>query len=1015
MLFIWLGNRKNWPLIIWFLLSIGMIIVPNFFWINDFINHPQHEEFECYNRISDTIKKQEYASNKSWYQIFFIIDFFWAFLLLTIIGKFINDYSLDENGETKEDKTSIWDLFRFKSLNKTLKVYMIIAVISYLTDVIEGLQYFTFQDVYLECIVNCKKAFYFACFLFFIYHLFKVHIYPNIRSIIRFILTSLLSIVCILVIYILLIFVPQGGTIVVELFYSPLNIILFFFLLMFLAILLSHYPIYFDIWAYDKRKTIKLLMFKNKSLFGFGTIYYDTSKATNSSYSDAAAKGLRRSLGIFLYVAVFTIIYSVIARYYEININPLTSVLFVMAIALFIYYLEGQTYQIWMEKLTKPTIPWQKLEEYLGYVVNYVKWFPWYFFGTIVLTFITAWIVHKYGWSKESVISFLITLGTQTFLYVMFKISRSFLKYVFYNDTLYSKRPAVYNSLLRKRFNRFFSENTEKKPYSFLSFLAYLSDNVTYTIVMQVTGIVAFAIVIVANLSVKVATSLNPIIIILFYLILFYSFIVILFKHVLFYIRKSAKLKHSNKFRFGIPVIILLVIGITQYLANKPNDLHVLQKVTRKSQFKAENYFETKIDDSASNQNYFFVGSYGGGLKANLWNLLIFNELEKKSQKQFFNNTLVLSGVSGGAVGIGNYVSLLRNFSGKKEVIDNLIIKIGESNVLSNEITLLLGKDWLREYIPRDWFQGRDRSYHSMRIHAKNTGMIKSTEKDYGYDESYEDYWREVYDLRKQKFPILIMNSTQVGGKHGVASTVEFPVETFDRAVQMNQFKSPDSTLKFYDAVSTTNRFPFLSPTAKIEGKGSYLDGGYFENSGLLSAYQVYEYLEDNHDLERPKICPIFINIINSKDFYIRRILDKAGIKSSYKEDPSEYQSIIETVTSTEKMPYHIINKIESDTRLTFIPVMMPHKINYSDVKRLLRGKVEDPFKLMELIETNNEAIDNALSEFKDYKLQDWGVVEPPLARMLSKPAVLYQKAMVKKHPDVVRQIEDISKIAKRE
>jgi hypothetical protein len=85
---------------------------------------------------------------------------------------------------------------------------------------------------------------------------------------------------------------------------------------------------------------------------------------------------------------------------------------------------------------------------------------------------------------------------------------------------------------------------------------------------------------------------------------------------------------------------------------------------------------------------------------------------------------------------------------------------------------------------------------------------------------------------------------------------------------------------------------------------------------------------------------------------------------------------------------------------------MMPHKMTYEKVRAILKADVDNPLALMDSIQKNNEAIDKALKDYKDYEFEKWGVVEPPLARLLSEPAVQYQKAMVYKHPEVQETLE---------
>ncbi len=477
-------------------------------------------------------------------------------------------------------------------------------------------------------------------------------------------------------------------------------------------------------------------------------------------------------------------------------------------------------------------------------------------------------------------------------------------------------------------------------------------------------------------------------------------------------------------FKYGLPSVLIILFVVLIYLGGLPNDLHKLTLVdTQERVTDYKDYLnEVTGDHPAHSRDYFFVGSYGGGLKANLWNLLLFDELQKKSDEKFLKRTLVLSGVSGGAVGIGNYSALLYNSQDSLEMAQR-IDAIGKSNVLSNEITYLLGADWVREFLPFFKYHGRDRSYKSMKEHARLTGM----DLDEYNKVSFTDYWNRIYEDQKHKFPILIMNSTEVGGRQGVATSVRLPKDAIPGANVMNLYERDESgdsishpknkiyvtdtisTITYFGAVSTTNRFPFFSPTAKIHRKGSFLDGGYFENSGMLSAYEIYDAVagdptKDYHGLIRP----VFINIINSEDYYVQEKIREWGFKAVNSNDTGEISAILGTLASLDKLTGYMHGKLEARDSDSVVKIMMPHKISYGKVKDLLNADVDDPLGLMHCIDVHNEMIDNALIESRSYEKDIWGVIEPPMARLLGKPAVEYQKAMVSCHPEVIKRIEGI-------
>ncbi|SRX75340.1 hypothetical protein [Aequorivita antarctica] len=1001
----WLQKGINYWIIGWVVLSLLLIIINAAFRINSYIEMPQHGHFDNFETVNALIFSPENSDKIIFYHAFFILDFIWAALLLLIISYLIRDLFEDTFFRWKKYKIliTVWQAFFFFSL------------LALLADVFEGFGYefkWARDFINLKYISPVKVTLYAICFMFLLYWFLKTIFLPQIKTLIRFIQTALLSILFIIIIYVMVTFMEQGGTLIVDLFYRPLNIVILFFLLSFLALVLSHFPVYNDIWLYGNRDCVSLEMPKNKrSWLGLNIIYFDTSKAkpgTSITFDNEAVKNLRRSLGVLIYIAMFQIFLMMIPRYFGVYFNASYISAFLLLITLIAYNFWGKRYNQWKKDLKEGDEATKK--ETVEYIIKYVGRFPRYYLACVIMVFITAILVAIFKWDRIPFIAFLITLGCQMYLYIYFKICRTYFKYAFYTKELYDEKTEMFKKETLELFDKYGDIKNQKIP-KYLEYFGKLSDNVFYLNFMRYSGIFSLVCLLLANSFFVVASWFSPLVIICLYIIVIYSILIILFKHLLYYHRleepkeekdaeelKQEKKKNGPKnfYKYWLPLLIIFFFSGAIYMTSFENDLHELTEVKTHKPLDFDGFMISETANSYKKDNYFFVGSYGGGLKANLWNLLLFNQLDSLSKGEFFDRSIVLSGVSGGAVGIGNYASL-RNYNDQKKSLNHEIFKIGTSNVLSNELTYLLGRDLIREYLPFFNYHGKDRSYKSMKLHAINTGMPL----DDFHNISYLDVWRNLYEKRGRKFPALIMNSTSVAGRQGVVSTVRFPDSTFAGADNLSIFENGrDSVaLTYYGAVSTTNRFPLFSPTAKIRQKGNYLDGGYFENSGMLSAMEVYDAIEREAEFNQ-KVQPIFINIINSGDFYIRQKLFQWKFSSKTVKESGEFASIIGTVVSIDKLPGYIYEKIKN-RGFAIVPVMMPHKMTYEKVREILKAEVDNPLALMDSIQKNNEAIDNALRAYKPYKFDKWGVVEPPLARLLSEPAVQYQEAMVHKHPEV--------------
>src|SRR5690606_2642211 len=117
-------------------------------------------------------------------------------------------------------------------------------------------------------------------------------------------------------------------------------------------------------------------------------------------------------------------------------------------------------------------------------------------------------------------------------------------------------------------------------------------DNIQYLQMMQLSGYTAFILLLIANFSFCFASSLNPINIILLYIIFYYSIIIITFKHILYYHRSPESSKvYREFFKFGIPILTLMFIVWAAYNSTLENDLHELTLVEKEHEpMKYEDY-----------------------------------------------------------------------------------------------------------------------------------------------------------------------------------------------------------------------------------------------------------------------------------------------------------------------------------------------------------------------------------------------------------------------------------------
>ena len=1039
------GSTKRLAYIV-LILTLLMVAFAVIFSINDYINHPQFEHFDNYKNIIAKIKS---TNGKSlWFRLFFIVDYIWAPLLFFLAYKII-----------KLIKDSVY----LKNVRiKGTKTFAVFAIFAYSFDAVENALYFSLNEgigKLLSTIVGLKKIFYVLAFFVFIYHVFLRYVYPYKTTIYNFIKSSGISLFFIILILFLITGVGQGPTLIVDLLERPLNLLGIFFLLTFFALTISHYPIYLEI-AQDKQSAYELEMETRRPLLGFGIVF---AKRKNGS-SDFRLKYLRRSLGTFLYVTFMYVVLQVASLYYGFS-SRIPLLAFVLLLVLQIFYYRREKRRNMYNDIIYGTIKGDR-EAAAHKIIKMAKMFPVLWILSTLLSIVTALISALYGWCQATILATLVTLFINVMAYIYFRLTRSDLKYVFWSHDLELFNQGMYRSHDKKQLMEevICKSNLKKGFFRSVAYkvgqrIAYLSDNRIFLKAMQKAGQASLIILLLMNFIPSYALHINAVNVIVLNIVVLYSIVIIYIKHVIFYSRyEEAKVSSTvNKessfwvkryktyrdiFKYISPLLIIVIIAWANYSTSKGNDLHEIQVATKKvdinNQVSIDEYIENFIDlhlknvkDTTTVTPIYFVGSYGGGLKANLWNLVLFEELQSRTDNKFFDHAICMSGVSGGTIGISNY-TMLRKEAEDAEERKTRIDTIGVSNILASDLTLLMGRDFLREYIPiDDFFDGKDRSYYGMREHAKMSGMHDQKFGKY----SFRDYWAKVYRA-KGHHPAFIVNATSTQGKQGVALSLKHDNNENIFPGAETLLIEGDKDIAYYGAVSTTNRFPLLSPSARIADKGHFLDGGYFENSGLLSAKGFFDYLETenylvkdsiqdkdgkllynlHHGDKNLRVKPVFINVINSQDYYVRQSIDDWDFTRGLENDVSEIASILETVASTEKTPRYITELIESEG-FDVRKIMMPHNVTLDRVKAILKGDPKDLIDLMDSIRVHDSILKSVLESGASYKKgtyyhydkKKWGIVEPPLARMLSTPARQYQKIMVHKHPVVAQEINKIN------
>lgn len=455
-------------------------------------------------------------------------------------------------------------------------------------------------------------------------------------------------------------------------------------------------------------------------------------------------------------------------------------------------------------------------------------------------------------------------------------------------------------------------------------------------------------------------------------------------------------------------VIVLIIVSFNSETAI--HELEIYNQTENEDLVEMET-FKEKLRER-SEKPLFFVAAHGGGLKANIWTMKVINQIQLKTQGDFLNQTISFSGASGGMMGLSLYSVADGAYTNNYDAIDLKINQVAAENFASKDLALTLGFDGVRKLFPFNKIGNyRDRSYYAM-VTYRN---ILENRKNMTLDSlSFQAYWKnKIYDNSNHYFPSLIINTAKTNGKRGVFYSVKYPQDStlFYNSDNLSQLYN--GSIAFYEALSSTNRFPAFSPAAKIKNYGHYIDAGAIDNSGLLSSIDLHNYLLKDSTLNGTK--KVFVEIINGRDNYIWHLIQKFKKEKEvdhFKIEEIEQDNIvadIKTGLNLDKIPNYLSDFLinwSKDPLISYIPIHLPFQIELKEVEAFLGGELTDINQIIELryfLDRENAKVKKQINDNGDV----WQTYEPTLARHLSKSTLNYYDRVI--HSELITdQIEEI-------
>jgi hypothetical protein len=267
------------------------------------------------------------------------------------------------------------------------------------------------------------------------------------------------------------------------------------------------------------------------------------------------------------------------------------------------------------------------------------------------------------------------------------------------------------------------------------------------------------------------------------------------------------------------------------------------------------------------------VAASGGGLRAAYWSGIALAVLQD-SEPSFARHVFAISGVSGGSLGSALFVALVHDAHPAVAparvpctIVDSAatyrrcVQRYMRDDFLSPVLAKLVGPDFVQRFFPYP-VEAADRSialedswkssYRTLTARATfDSGIVQL-----GVD-----------SVARTSVPALFLNATHVEtGRRYVASTLAQFTSTLRDSRDIVGQLSHDLSLA--TAVHNSARFPYVSPAGHLDRHdgqelGRVVDGGYFENSGLVTLKEIYDAVMQWNETSAAKIAPTVVYLCN--------------------------------------------------------------------------------------------------------------------------------------------------------
>lgn len=248
----------------------------------------------------------------------------------------------------------------------------------------------------------------------------------------------------------------------------------------------------------------------------------------------------------------------------------------------------------------------------------------------------------------------------------------------------------------------------------------------------------------------------------------------------------------------------------------------------------------------------YIISSEGGGIRSAFWTTGLLIKLDSLFP-DLMNKTYAFSGVSGGSVGEMFYLAM------RRDSLHENWPKILGADYLAGALAGLTIGEAFQSVLPFSWSKLN-------RANVLEDDWSKEYNKQTGKN-TLDMSLHSFYQNSGYSQPNLFFNATQVeSGKKAIVSNLKLG-ENFEGDIDL--LETVNKTISLKSAALLSARFPGISPTALVTDEtdkdwGKIVDGGYYDNSGLMTALHIVRIIQESSDSVKIKPVILFIRNANT-------------------------------------------------------------------------------------------------------------------------------------------------------